>query len=53
MRIALPNKVVILDKLGKVSTFLDTVMNVAASNTELAVAVSEVSHGAPQKGVTP
>ena len=43
VRVALPNKVIILNKLGKVSTFLNKVANIAADNVELAEAVSEVS----------
>ena len=43
VRLALPNKVVILDKLSKVSAFLGKIANIAVDNVELAEAVSEVS----------
>ena len=43
VKLALPNKVAILDKLRNVSTFLDKVMNVAADNAELATTIAEVS----------
>ena len=43
VRLALPNKVVILDKLSKVSAFLNKVANIAVDNVELAEAISEVS----------
>ena len=43
VRLALPNKVVILDKLSKVSAFLGKIADVAVDNVELAEAVSEVS----------
>ena len=45
VRVALPNKVAILDKLRNVSTFLDKVLNVAADNTELAITIAEVNTG--------
>ena len=43
VRVALPNKVALLDKLRTVSTFLDKILNVAADNAELTSTIAEVS----------
>ena len=47
VRVALPNKVIILDKLSKISIFLNKVANIAADNVELAEAVAEVNTSMP------
>ena len=42
-RVALANKVAILDKLDKFSSFLGKIVDIATENIELAAAVAEVS----------
>ena len=49
VKLALPNKVAVLDKLRNVSTFLDKVLIVAADNAEIFTTIAEVGSRNPSQ----